>query len=481
MNLYSDTIAAISTPAGVGGIAVIRISGPESIQIADSAWSGNLSNAKGNTISFGKYISLEGRQLDEALISIFRAPHSFTGEDTVEISLHGSKWIQREVLSDLMKRGARIAEPGEFTQRAFLNGKMDLAQAEGVADLISSSSKAAHAMALSQMKGNFSEELKNLRNQLIELASLLELELDFSEEDVEFADRTKLLDLAFLIKAKVGRLASSYSSGSVLKDGVPVVIAGIPNAGKSSLLNLLLKEDKAIVSEIPGTTRDIIEGTAEINGILYRFIDTAGLRNTKDYIEGIGIERAWTSIEKAGIVVWVFDVYSELSPQLSELKKILNQDKKSKLIILINKSDLNQDFDLSPINELLKNYYRDISIKDRNEKISDINHNNEINIIRFSTKTEEGLEKLLENLHKLSTANQNPDTDLIVTNARHYEALIKASESLDRVIEGLKNGISGDFIAQDLRESLHYLGLMTGEITTDNLLHSIFSKFCIGK
>lgn len=288
-----NTIAAISTPSGIGGIAVIRVSGKDALKIVDNAWKGkSLSKAESHTAHLGKYIATDGTLLDEAVATIFRGPNSFTGEDVVELSVHGSKWIQREILSDLIRRGASAAGRGEFTQRAFMNGRLDLAQAEGVADLIAASSKAAHTLAISQTKGSFSHELDMLRERLIEFASLLELELDFSEEDVEFANRSRLLELASAILTKLTRLAGSYSSGSAIKEGVPVVIAGVPNAGKSSLLNLLLDDDKAIVSDIPGTTRDIIEDTLEIDGVMFRLIDTAGLRKSSDSVETIGIDRA---------------------------------------------------------------------------------------------------------------------------------------------------------------------------------------------
>ncbi|MDE6423307.1 MAG: tRNA uridine-5-carboxymethylaminomethyl(34) synthesis GTPase MnmE, partial [Muribaculaceae bacterium] len=302
-----DTIAAISTPNGTGGIAVIRISGPDALSIVDSAWKGkSLKESTTHTAHLGRYCNTSGEVLDECVATLFRAPSTFTGEDVVELSVHGSRWIQREVLSDLIRRGARVADPGEFTRRAYLNGRLDLAQAEGVADLISASSKAAHSLALSQTRGHFSKALDSLRLQLIDFASLLELELDFSEEDVEFADREKMLALSRTILKEVTRLSNSYSSGAVLKEGIPVVIAGVPNAGKSSLLNLLLNDDKAIVSDIPGTTRDIIEDTLELDGYLYRFIDTAGLRESADKVESIGIDRAKERMRTAKIVIWLY-------------------------------------------------------------------------------------------------------------------------------------------------------------------------------
>ncbi len=481
----TDTIAAISTPAGSGGIAVIRVSGPLAIPIVDSAWKGkSLLKADSHTAHFGTYHNVDGNLLDECIATVFRAPHTFTGEDVVELSVHGSKWIQRETLADLIHRGARVAEPGEFTRRAFLNGKLDLAQAEGVADLIAASSKAAHTLAVSQTRGNFSKEIEVLRDKLIEFASLLELELDFSEEDVEFADRQKLLDLSHTILTKVNRLSSSYSSGAVLKEGVPVVIAGIPNAGKSSLLNLLLNDDKAIVSDIPGTTRDSIEDTVEINGVLYRFIDTAGLRNSTDTVEKIGIDRARTLMKKASIVIWLIDPTSPLPPQEDELTTFLSENPDARLILLHNKSDLTPLLPTASLFTLLSQFPSSRCLPSSPTTSMQLFPTSElhpVSIIAFSTKTSEGLPELIERLTTLSTGSYNPETELIVTNIRHYEALKKGSESLHRAVEGIKNGISGDFIAQDVREALHHLGTITGTITTPTLLHSIFSRFCIGK
>lgn len=497
-----NTIAAISTPAGMGGIAVIRVSGPDAFRIVDGAWGGKpLAEASSHTAHLGKYIATDGNILDEAVATVFRHPASFTGEDTVEISVHGSRWIQREVLSDLIRRGARAANPGEFTQRAFLNGKLDLAQAEGIADLISSSSRAAHDLALSQTRGHFSREFEALRSKLVEFASLLELELDFSEEDVEFADRTNLLSLANSILTKVNRLASSYSSGAAIKEGVPVVIAGVPNAGKSSLLNLLLGEDKAIVSDIPGTTRDTIEDTLEIDGVLYRFIDTAGLRATSDVVENLGIERARSKMQDARIVIWIIDLTSPLASQYKELKNSLASKPEAKVITLFNKSDLqstcqkgftNPDAPTSGTqqseNEPSLRIPVHLSQQSENEPspripvhMSQQSENELPNQIRFSAKTGTGLDELKSCLNDLTFGDINPDSELIVTNARHYEALTRGADALKRAIEGIETGISADFIAQDVRETLHHLGTITGTITTDNLLHSIFSSFCIGK
>lgn len=494
----ADTIAAISTPQGSGGIAVIRISGPKSLEITNKAWKGtNLLKAKGHTTHFGVYVSTSGDELDEALATVFRAPASFTGEDTVELSIHGSKWIQREVLNDLISRGARMANPGEFTQRAFLNGKIDLTQAEGVADLISSSSKAAHDLALRQTRGSFSKEFENLRGKLIEIASLLELELDFSEEDVEFADRSVLKSLCDEILQKVENLANSYSRGAVLKEGVPVVIAGIPNAGKSSLLNLLLNDEKAIVTDIPGTTRDIIEDTLELDGILFRFIDTAGIRETSDTVEEIGVERARKALEKAFIVIWVIDSTASIEPQLEELKKFHKNNPDIKIITLLNKSDIGEKTYLDITSRQDTNSDEESRFNINSKEVSklpsdsdktlslDINSMgaslNRLNPIPFSSKTSQGLPQLISELKKHAYGDNNPQTDLIVTNARHYESLTHAAESLRRVRKGLIEMIPSDFVAIDLREALHHLGTITGAITTDTLLTSIFSSFCIGK
>ena len=456
----SDTICAVSTPAGTGGIAVVRVSGNDAVATVAGAWKGrDLNSLESHRATLGNYVATDGSVLDQGVATVFRAPRSFTGEDVVEISVHGSKWIQREVLADLVRRGARPAGRGEFTQRAFLNGRLDLAQAEGVADLIAASSRAAHRLAITQTRGRFSNEFNALRDKLIEFASLLELELDFSEEDVEFADRQRLKELAALVLGKVERLAASYSSGAVLKEGVPVVIAGVPNAGKSSLLNLLLGDEKAIVTDIPGTTRDVIEDTAEIDGILYRFSDTAGLRESSDAVEAIGVERARAKLRQARIVIWVIDPSSPLDIQLGELKAYLERPQDSGIVILSNKSDLYPTVDKKTL----------------------INATGIQDVIPFSAKTGDGLDELLERLKTLATDGFNPEEELIVTNARHYEALTKGASALRRAIDALDQGISGDFIAQDVREATSHLGEITGLVTTPDLLSSIFSRFCIGK
>lgn len=492
-----STIAAVSTPAGTGGIAVVRISGPDAIEIVGGAWRGKpLKEIAGHTATLGRYVSTSGELIDECLATLFRAPRSFTGEDVVEISVHGSVWIQREIMADLIRRGARAAGPGEFTQRAFLNGRLDLAQAEGVADLIAASSKAAHDLAVSQTRGRFSREFEALRERLIEFASLLELELDFSEEDVEFADRANLRSLASAILAKVERLADSYASGAVLKDGIPVVIAGIPNAGKSSLLNMLLGEDKAIVTDIPGTTRDVIEDTAEIDGILFRFTDTAGLRESDDMVESIGIERAKEKIRTARIVIWVFDPFADAARQISEIREIMRENPDRKLIVLVNKSDLadmkNHRMTESPDTDefILKTGHSHnegndtASLTESAQRGDDADASFESVIkdaIPFSAKTGEGYGMLKQRLKEMSYNGYDPGQELIVTNARHYEALTRGAESLRQAIAGIDSNLSADFIAQDVREALHFLGTITGSVTTPDLLTSIFTHFCIGK
>ncbi len=476
-----DTIIAVSTPNGVGGIAVIRISGPDALAIADSAWKGkSLADAATHTAHLGKLFSTDGEMLDEAVATVFRAPASFTGEDVVELSVHGSRWIQREVLADFVRRGLRVAEPGEFTKRAFLNGKIDLAQAEGVADLIASSSRASHHLAISQARGRFSREFVALRDKLVEFASLLELELDFSEEEVEFADRQHLLDLANEIVAKLKRLSASYSTGSVIKDGVPVVIAGIPNAGKSSVLNLLLSDDKAIVSDIPGTTRDTIEDSIELDGILYRFIDTAGLRDTTDAIEGLGIDRARQKMRQARIVIWVLDPTADLEPQYAELKTFHDECPDKKIILLINKSDFlttaPEPQPSTPSPRLLAPVSR-LSAPDTRLQTHELCEAS----IPFSATTGLGLDALIRELTDLALDGHDPSTETIVTNARHFESILQGISALKRAIDGINAGISGDFIAQDVREAIHHLSSITGTISSATLLHSIFSRFCIGK
>lgn len=451
------TIAAIATPAGQGGIAVIRVSGRDAFDIVQKMWRGKpLAQCASHTAHLGNILQEDCSVLDQAVITLFRAPNSFTGEDTVEISVHGSRWIQREALNQLMRCGAKPAGPGEFSQRAFSNGRMDLAQTEAVADLIAAESRAAHRLALSQMSGAFSRKFNELREQLIHFGSLLELELDFSEEDVEFADRTQLINSAKETLAVVQRLALSYKSGRAFKEGVPVAIAGAPNVGKSTLLNRLLDCDKAIVSDIPGTTRDIIEDTREIGGILFRFIDTAGLRDTADTVERIGIERAKEHIDRAAVTLWLVDPTQPLEAQLASI----GTSSEGKRFVILTKSDLSDDAVTDQILAALPGGCPVISI---------------------SAKSGLGIDELETELVRMATAEHNPENELMVTNARHYEALTAGAEALQRVLTGLQTGIPTDFVAQDVREALHHLGLVTGAVTTADLLASIFSHFCIGK
>lgn len=472
-----STIAAIATPHGEGGIAVIRVSGPDALGIVGCMWRGkDLDACASHTAHLGSLLQDDGTLLDQAVATVFRGPNSFTGEDTVEISVHGSRWIQREALNRLVQLGARPAGPGEFSRRAFLNRRMDLAQAEAVADLIAAGSKAAHRLAMQQMSGAFSRKLEDLRAQLVHFASLLELELDFAEEDVEFADRTALIGSAQETLRIVRRLAHSYAAGRVFKEGVPVAIAGCPNAGKSTLLNMLLDDDKAIVSDIPGTTRDVIEDTREIRGTLFRFYDTAGLRDTSDTIERIGIERARHHIERAAITLWVIDPSQPLEPQLDQLRPHLTAPDTTN-ILLLNKSDLpapgdNKGSD-APCG--VGTCLRHVGL----DNPASLRHIG--NPIRISAKTGEGIASLEEALIRAARTDHNPDSELIVTNARHFEALTAGAEALARAIDGLQSGIPSDLIAQDVREALHHLGLVTGAITTPDLLTSIFQNFCIGK
>lgn len=460
-----SVICAISTAPGVGAIAVIRVSGAGCIDAVDkwfvSPSGKKLGEAAANTVHFG-HIYEDDDLIDDVLISVFRAPHSFTGEDSVEISCHGSLYVQQRILQLLIKSGIRVARPGEFTQRAFLNGKMDLSQAEAVADLIASSSMAAHKMAINQMKGGFSAELVSLRKALLHLTSLLELELDFSEEEVEFADRTELRRLASNIEALLTRLCASFSLGNVIKNGVPVVIAGNTNVGKSTLLNVLLKEDRAIVSDIAGTTRDVIEDTINLKGITFRFIDTAGIRKTEDTVETIGIERTFTKIEKASVVLLLTDLERGIGSFESYYRQVKERmSPGARLLILLNKADTVED-SLTTLET--------IKLLTAGEKL-----------IAISAKTGHNIELLIDELVSTVNTSALDSGEVIVSNVRHYEALSHAQKAIHRVVSGLDAGLSGEFISQDIRECLHYLGEITGEITTDEVLGNIFKHFCIGK
>jgi len=461
-----STITAISTAPGIGGIAVIRVSGNEAISLCDQVFQPKNKAIRfvdqvANTVVFGSVVDDAGETIDDVLVSLFRAPHSFTGEDVVEISCHGSAFIQQQILHLLIEKGCRLAMPGEFTQRAFLNSKMDLAQAEAVADLIASGSAASHRMAMNQMRGGFSNKLTNLRTQLLDFVSLVELELDFSEEDVEFADRTQLKELALEIENHISTLADSFRVGNALKNGIPVALVGETNVGKSTLLNLLLNEDKAIVSDIHGTTRDTIEDIVNVRGIAFRFIDTAGIRNTTDTIESMGIERTFRKIEQASIVLWILDC-TQLSEHIEWLtEKIEKKADGKKVIMIFNKIDK-----ITP---------------EEREVLSQLFSQFECERIFISAKNKINIQQLEEALVRASQIPEINPGDVVVSNIRHYEALRQALLAIQRVIENIENGLSGDFLSQDIRECMFYLGEITGQISNDEILGNIFGKFCIGK
>ncbi|MCE6991432.1 tRNA uridine-5-carboxymethylaminomethyl(34) synthesis GTPase MnmE [Dyadobacter sp. CY323] len=446
-----EVICALATPSGVGAIAIIRVSGLGSIAMVNAIFKGkNLETAESHTVHFGTIYGKE-EIIDEVLVTVFKTPKSFTKEDSVEISCHGSDYIIRQILKLLITKGARIAKPGEFTQRAFLNGQFDLVQAEAVADLIAADSQASHKTALNQLRGGFSKKLASLRTELIHFASLIELELDFGEEDVEFAEREDLRRLINALLETIAPLIESFDFGNAIKEGVPVAIIGSPNVGKSTLLNALLNEEKAIVTSIAGTTRDVIEDTIVLNGLKFRFIDTAGIRETVDLVESIGIERSKAAMEKADIVIFLFDSEETLLENKA-LAKLLTGDKE--VLFVLNKIDINQI---------------------ETEKLLTLDQD----IVPISAQTQSGLPHLTEKLVALVHGQSASDT--VVTSARHYEHLVKTHDALTEVINGLSLGVTGDFLAQDIRLSLHHLGEITGTIVTDDLLDNIFSKFCIGK
>jgi len=457
-----DTICAISTVQGNGAIAVLRLSGEKSFSIIDAIFKSinskkHLSEQATQSLHFGTIYAGE-TLVDEVLVSVFKAPNSYTGEHLVEISCHGSLYIQKTILRLLVKNGARIANPGEFTQRAYMNGKLDLSQAEAVGDLIASQSKGAHLLAMNQMRGGISNKLQELRAELLQFISLVELELDFSEEDVEFADRAKLETLISKIHKIISNLINSFDLGNAIKNGVPVAIVGEPNVGKSTLLNAILNEDKAIVSDIAGTTRDVIEDTFNLNGIMYRFIDTAGLRKTSDTIETLGIERTYQKIEQAKIVLALFnatDSVEKIDLALNDIFAKAGSDKR--IILVFNKLDL----------ATIKNTYS-------NDKLA--------GIVSISAKENNNIEQLIACIEEAYSLSSLDSSDIIVTNARHVEALTLAKEALERVLDGLNSGITNDFLAMDIRETIFHLAGITGEeITTDEILGNIFGQFCIGK
>lgn len=452
---HADTIVALATPQGMGAIAVIRLSGPQAFDIISSVFpSKEVNKLPTHTVHVGA-IEADGRVLDEVVVTVFKGPRSFTKEDVVEISCHGSTFIVKEIVQLLLRKGARHAKPGEFTLRAFLNGRFDLAQAEAVADLIASDSQAAHQVALQQMRGGFSDEIRKLREQLIHFASMVELELDFSEEDVEFADRAQLRILIQEIKRVIDRLIHSFSLGNVIKNGVPTVIVGKPNAGKSTLLNTLLNEEKAIVSEIAGTTRDLIEDELNVEGVSFRFIDTAGLREATDTIEAMGVKRTREKMTQASLIIYLFDVNTtsekELIRDLEELKGL-----NAAYLVVGNKLDKNE--------ELITNKFKNFD-----------------GILYISAKKNIGIEELKERLLETIQYEKFKQNDTLVTNLRHYESLRETRKALQEVLTGMDNKVPGDLLAQDIRQSLFHLGEITGEINTEDLLDNIFSKFCIGK
>ncbi len=472
IKLNNDTIIALATSSGVGAIAVIRLSGENAIEIVNSFFQSksgkkDLRKVKSHTVHLGNIV--EGQRIiDEVLVSVFKDPHSYTGENIVEISCHGSVYIQQEILQLFLKNNVRHADAGEFTLRAFLNGKMDLSQAEAIADLIASDSKASHQIAMQQMRGGFSTEIASLREKLLNFASLIELELDFAEEDVEFADRNEFKALVKKITRVLKRLIDSFAVGNVLKNGIPVTIIGEPNVGKSTLLNALLNEEKAIVSHIAGTTRDAIEDEIIINGVTYRFIDTAGIRETVDEIENIGIQKTFEKISQAQLVIFLFDISKILKSNTglenlsNEINNIKNKFPDKKLLVIANKIDsINKDIIYSII--------------------KDLSHHNIADVIPLSAKNKIGITTLIQKLTQLANTGILSNNQTIVSNSRHFEALTNALNAIIDVQKGIDNNISSDLIAIDIREALYHLGLITGVISTDDLLGNIFANFCVGK
>lgn len=449
--MEQDTICALATPPG-GAIAIIRVSGPDAITVTEKIFSKSLEKAKGYTLHFGQVTDADGKELDEVLVSLFRAPHSYTGEDSIEISCHGSAYIVQRLLESLIKNGARQAEPGEYTMRAFMNGKLDLSQAEAVADLISSSTQATHQMAMNQLRGQFSKELAELRGQLLQLTSLLELELDFNDQDVEFANREQLTSLMEKVEKHISGLADSYQTGNAIKNGIPVAIIGAPNVGKSTLLNALVGEERAIVSNIQGTTRDLIEDTILIDGITFRFIDTAGIRKTQDQLEQMGIERSIQAAEKAKVILFL----TERNQPFPDIEFRDDQV----VLQVINKCDLSL-----PSSSYL--YHRQ----------------QEERLFHISAANGDGIELLRQALVRESAMPMTLDTThTVVTNVRHYNALKQSIDALQRAKQAFASGIPTDLVAEDLRQCLHYLAEITGsEITSDDILQNIFHTFCIGK
>jgi tRNA modification GTPase len=459
------TICALATSPGMGAIATIRLSGEKAIEIADAVFQSptsgkTLAVQKPNTLHFGSIYDKD-ELIDEVVVSLFHSPHSFTGEEVVEITCHGSVYIQQRILQLLITRGSRMAMPGEFTQRAFLNGKMDLSQAEAVADLIYSTNRAAQKVAISQMRGGFSTELSNLRGELLHFIAMIELELDFSEEDVEFADRQQLKQLVARIEAILRKLKDSFQLGNVIKNGIPVAIVGDTNVGKSTLLNALLNEEKAIVSDIHGTTRDVIEDVVNIHGTAFRFFDTAGIRETTDEIETLGIERSYSKLDLATVVILVVDTQNEFAVISDRIDKIRQRINSQSLIIAANKVDHGLDETIAELKKL--------PLAENEKRVF------------IAAKQKVNLDQLIHEMQQAVSLDSIGEDAVIVTNVRHFEALTRAHESIERVNVGLDNHISGDFLAQDIRQCLHYLGEITGQISNDEILGHIFKNFCIGK
>jgi len=458
-----DTIVALATPSGAGAIAVLRLSGNEAISIASGVFTSvsgkDITRQKSHTLHLG-HIESEGKIYDQVLISIFKGPNSYTGENTIEISCHGSTYIQQQIIQLLLRKGCRMANAGEFTLRAFLNGKLDLSQAEAVADLVASDNEASHQIAMQQMRGGFSNEIAKLREELLNFASLIELELDFAEEDVEFADRSQFHDLLNRISFVLKRLIDSFSVGNVIKNGIPVAIVGEPNVGKSTLLNALLNEERAIVSDIAGTTRDTIEDELVISGIGFRFIDTAGIRETEDVVESMGIKKTFEKMEQAQVVAYLFDatLFTENNNNLrTEIEKIKNQFPLKPLVIIGNKADkLSEEIKTHALQQIPE-------------------------LLLVSAKEKNGVEELKDKLLSFVNTGALRNNETIVTNTRHYDSLLKALEEIQKVQYGLQSGIPADLMAIDIRQALYYFGEITGQVTNDELLGNIFANFCIGK
>lgn len=469
--INTETIVALATPSGAGAIAVIRISGKEAITIASSVFESvsgkNIAAQKTHTIHLGHIVD-DSKVLDQVLLSIFKNPNSYTGENSVEISCHGSTFIQQQIIQLLIRKGARMAQAGEFTLRAFLNGKLDLSQAEAVADLISSDNEASHQIAMQQMRGGFSNEIAKLREELLNFASLIELELDFAEEDVEFADRTQFHELVNRIEFVLKRLIDSFAIGNVIKNGIPVAIVGEPNVGKSTLLNALLNEERAIVSDIAGTTRDTIEDELNIGGIGFRFIDTAGIRETLDVVESIGIQKTFEKIEQAQVVLYLVDglelmADGALDALILALNKTQNQYPQKTILTIINKKDLISDTVIVAINKKLTT------------------NNQQPKTIFISAKEKTGVDELKNTLLSFVNTGALRNNETIVTNSRHYDSLLKALDEIQKVKFGLESNLSSDLMALDIKEALYYFGEITGQVTNDELLGNIFANFCIGK